>query len=86
MVLKIHSLSQYCCRIRTMTKELGRLALVLTLGASMASAEKLVIHPKEFPKAARLAQAYSSMVPSTSRDRSGRTLRAARSPRISKLR
>jgi 2-iminobutanoate/2-iminopropanoate deaminase len=33
-----------------MTKELGRLALVLTLGASMASAEKLVIHPKEFPK------------------------------------
>jgi 2-iminobutanoate/2-iminopropanoate deaminase len=33
-----------------MTKELSRIALVLLLGASIASAEKLVIHPKDFPK------------------------------------
>ena len=33
-----------------MTKELSRIALVLTLGVSIASAEKSVVHPKEFPK------------------------------------
>lgn len=33
-----------------MTKQLSRLVLVLLLGTSIVSADKLLVHPKEFPK------------------------------------